>query len=167
MRKRFETQLGFNQKPIEEVKFPKRSRDEMPPVLAGLQWMFINPEVNEAVFSILESKMGANRLRMGRPGMDLWHILVLGVVRLALGCDYDRLEYLVHYDRLLREIMGLEGSFDDDFGSTFQQKTISENVCYVDDEMLLEINQVVAKYGRELFKKKRKKSSRLKPIVMF
>ena len=53
MRKRFDTQLGFNQKPIEQVKLPKKSRDEMPPVLAGLQWMFITPQVNEAVFSIL------------------------------------------------------------------------------------------------------------------
>ena len=39
----------------------------------------------------------------GRPGLDLWHILVLGVVRLALGCDYDRLAYLANYDALLRQ----------------------------------------------------------------
>ena len=48
----------------------------------------------------------------GRPGMDLWHIFVLGVIRLGLGCDYDRLEHIANYDNLVRQIMGLP-RFDD------------------------------------------------------
>ncbi len=94
MRKRFEVQLALGQRPIERVVLPVRSRDELPPVLAGLQWIFQTPELNRQIFELLEKKVVGAKKATGRPGLDLWHILVLGVVRLALDCDYDRLEYL-------------------------------------------------------------------------
>ena len=131
MRKRFEAQYNFTQTPIELVRIPEKSRDELPPVLAALQWIFKTPEVNEQIFKLLEDKVCGNKKQTGRPGMDLWHILVLGVVRLSLNCDYDRLEYLVHYDALLREIMGLKPTFEGEFGKGFHQKTIIENIGYV------------------------------------
>ena len=154
MRNRFEVQLRFNQTPIEHVKIPTKSRDELPPVLAALQWIFITPEINEQIFKLLEDKVCGAKKQTGRPGMDLWHILVLGVVRLTLDCDYDRLEYLLHYDGLMRQIMGLEPNFEGKFGKGFHQKTIIENVCHVDEELLMQINKIVVKAGRELFKKK-------------
>ena len=33
---------------------------------------------------------------VGRPGMDLWQILVLGVLKQGLGCDFDRLHDLTN-----------------------------------------------------------------------
>ncbi len=128
MRKRFEVQLRLDQTPIEKVVIPEKSRDKLPPILATLKWIFITPEINEQIFKLLEGRVSRDKKNTGRPGMDLWHILVLGIVRLALDCDYDRLEYLVHYDGLLRRIMGLDSSFSGEFGSGFHQKTISENV---------------------------------------
>jgi len=47
MRKRFEAQLKLGQTPIELVSIPLKSRDELPPTLAGLQWIFSTPEINE------------------------------------------------------------------------------------------------------------------------
>ena len=117
-------------------------------MLRGLQWIFQTPEVNEQIFALLEQKVTGAKQATGRPGMDLWHVLVLGGVRLALDCDYDRLEYLVHYDKLLRQIMGLEGSFSGKFGHGFHHKTISENVCHVDEALLTEINAIVVTAGR-------------------
>jgi IS5 family transposase len=154
MRQRFERQLDLGQIPIEEVPIPPKSRDELPPVLRGLQWIFQTPEVNEHILQLLEQKVQGTKQETGRPGMDLWHVLVLGIVRLALDCDYDRLEYLVHYDTLLRRIMGLESHFRGEFGKGFHQKTLSENVCHVDEALLAEINAIVVKAGRPLFKKK-------------
>ena len=52
MRKRFDAQLHLGQTPIESLKIPLKSRDELPPVLAGLQWIFTTPAVNEKVFRI-------------------------------------------------------------------------------------------------------------------
>ena len=154
MRKRFNTQLALGQTPIELVKLPTQSRDELPPVLAGLQWIFTNPHINEEIFELLEKRVNKDKKKTGRTGMDLWHILVLGVTRLALDCDYDRLEYLVHYDGLMRQIMGLDKEFKGDFQKGFHHKTISENVCHVDEDLLQEINLIVAREGRKLFKKK-------------
>jgi hypothetical protein len=154
MRKRFDRQLDIGQTAIEKVKIPTQSRDELPPVLAGLQWIFTTPSIHEQIFSLLEERIKGEKADTGRPGMDLWHVRVLGVVRLALDCDYDRLEYLVHYDGLLRQIMGLESSFREEFGQGFHQKTISENVCHVDAELLEEIDEIVVKAGRSLFKRK-------------
>ena len=153
MRKNFEIQLELGQPAIEDVVLPKRSRDELPPLLKGLQWIFKTPELNEAIFQLLENAVvGSKQSTTGRPGMDLWHILVLGVVRLGLNCDYDRLEHIANYDSLVRQIMGLPA-----LGShvSFHHKTISENVCHLDEELLNRINALVARHGLEHFKKKR------------
>jgi hypothetical protein len=151
MRKRFEVQLELGLPAIEEVILPKNSRDELPPLLKGLQWIFKTPELNEAIFELLEGTVVSNKQsNTGRPGMDLWHILVLGVVRLGLNCDYDRLEHIANYDGLVRQIMGLPA-----LGSevSFHHKTISDNVCYFDEELLEKINALVVRYGLEHFKK--------------
>jgi len=153
MRKRFEVQLGLGQTPIERVVLPARSRDELPPVLAGLQWVFQTPELNGQIFDLLEKKVVGDKKATGRPGLDLWHILVLGVVRLALDCDYDRLEHLANYDGLLRQILGLNPMLSD-LEKPFHYKTLSENVCHVDEDLLLQINALVVQAGRGAFKKK-------------
>jgi len=154
MRQRFERQLDLGQIPIEEVPIPPKSRDELPPVLRGLQWIFQTPEINEQIFQLLEQRVTGGKQATGRPGMDLWHVLVLGVVRLALDCDDDRLAYVVHYDTLLRRIMGLESHFRGAFGKGFHQKTLSEHVCHVDEALLGQINEIVVKAGWSVFKKK-------------
>ena len=153
MRKRFEVQLRLGTTAIEKVSLPLRSRDELPPVLAGLQWIFQTPELNRQVFELLEKKVVGVKKATGRPGLDLWQILVFGVVRLALGCDYDRLAYLANYDVLLRQILGLAPMLSDQ-EKIFHQKTLSQNVCHVDEEVLREINTLVAQAGRAVFKKK-------------
>ena len=85
MRRRFEVQLALGRTPIERVNIPLKSRDELPPILAGLQWVFQTPEINEKIFALLEAKWMEGKKATGRPGMDLWQILVLGVVRLGTG----------------------------------------------------------------------------------
>ena len=67
-------------------------------MLRGLPWIFQTPEINEQIFQLLEQRGTGGKQATGRPGMDLWHVLVLGVVRLALDGDDDRLAYVVHSD---------------------------------------------------------------------
>ena len=67
MRKRFEVQLALGKTPIERVVLPLKSRDELPPILAGLQWIFQTPEVNSRIFVLLESKLIAGKKATGRP----------------------------------------------------------------------------------------------------
>jgi len=153
MRRRFDVQPALGQIPIERVHLPLKSRDELPPILAGLQWIFQTPEINEEIFALLESKLIAGKKATGRPGLDLWHILVLGVVRLGLDCDYDRLEDLANHHTLLRQILGLP-PLPTAEEKPFHYKTLSENVCHLDEETLAQINALIAQAGRELFKKK-------------
>ncbi|MCI0351556.1 MAG: ISNCY family transposase [Acidobacteriales bacterium] len=159
MRRRFDVQLALGQTPIEKILLPLKSRDELPPILAGLQWIFQTPEINEQIFGLLEQKLLAGKKATGRPGMDLWQILVLGVVRLGLDCDYDRLEDLANHHALLRQILGL-AAVRGDQEKPFHYKTLSENVCQVDEELLSQINAIVVQAGRPLFKK----NGRAEPI---
>jgi hypothetical protein len=152
MRKRFECQLELGQTAIERIQIPLKSRDELPPILAGLQWIFLTSEVNEAVFQVLEEKIQGTKKQTGRMGMDLWHILVLGVTRLGLDCNYDRLEHHANYDVLLREILGIPTLKEG--GRSFHHKTLSQNACLVDEELLTQVNAIVAIHGRKEFKKK-------------
>ena len=152
MRQRFECQTDLGQTPIAQVVIPLKSRDELPPVLAGLQWIFCTPAANHAVFELLEKKvLGGKHAHTGRPGMDLWHILVLGVVRLCLDCDYDRIEHIAQYDGLVRQIMGMP-----QFGVDpvpLHHRTISDNICHVDADLLSAINAIVVLHGQPLLKK--------------
>src|SRR5688572_8968003 len=155
MRRRFDVQLALGQVPIERVHIPLKSRDELPPILAGLQWIFQTPEINEQVFATLELKVVGGKKATGRPGLNLWQILVLGVVRLGLDCDYDRLEDLANHHTLLRQILGLP-PVPAPNEKPFHHKTLSENVCHLDEEVLAQINAIIAQSGRGLFKKKKK-----------
>jgi len=57
MRQRFEQQMNLRTVAISDVKFSLKSRDELPPVLMALQYIFITPELNEKVFALLEKKI--------------------------------------------------------------------------------------------------------------
>ncbi len=153
MRQRFEVQLSLGQVPIEKVVIPLKSRDELPPILAGLQWIWQTPEVHAQVFALLEAKINAGKKATGRPGLTLWQILVLGIVRLGLDCDYDRLEHLANYDALLRQILGLS-PVRAGHEKPFHHKTLADNASLVDEELLSQMNAVVVAAGRPLFKKK-------------
>lgn len=163
MRQRFEQQLSLGRVPISEVTFPLKSRDELPPVLMALQHIFVTPELNEAIFSLLENKICDGKNKTGRKGMDLWHILVLSVVRHALSTNWDRLEYLSNYDQLLRQILGVHSTvFDEASKIEFHYQTILDNVSLIDENLLQQINHLVVEAGHSLVKKKDQEALRLK-----
>ena len=155
MRKRFEQQMSLGAVSISEIIIKTKSRDEMPPVLVALQQIFTTPELNEPIFSLLEDKLVKPKKKTGRPGMDLWHILVLAVVRHTLNTNWDRMEYLSNNDKSLRQILGVHvGSFNSE-EMEFAYQTIVDNVSQIDEEMLYKINDIVVSYGHKLLKKKK------------
>lgn len=50
MRQRFEQQLSLRTVAIQDARFPLKGRDELPPVLKALRYIFITPELNEKMF---------------------------------------------------------------------------------------------------------------------
>lgn len=162
MRQRFEQQNTLGITPVSEIKFPLRSRDELPPVLKGLQHIFVTPELNEKIFSLLEEKICNGKKPTGRKGMDLWHILVLAVVRHTLDTNWDRLEHIANYDILTRQTLGVHVT---DFGieqEEFCYQTIVDNVSLLDATLLQKINLLVVQHGFDLLKKKEDEALRLK-----
>ena len=154
MRQRFEVQLALGAVPIERVEIPTRTRDERPPTLAALQWVFATPEVSREVFELLENRLLRNDLSKGRPGMDLWQILVLGVVRLTLDLNYDRLHHVANYDSLVRQLLG-QPAFDTTL--QFKLSTLKENVALLSEDLLEKINVVIARHSGQVIKKKRRR----------
>ena len=92
MRLVVDTQFQIGQGPIDEIQFNPKSRDDIPAVLRGLQGLYMDDTARTKFFEILEKRLLPDTdLQRGRPGMSLWRILVLGVVKMAIDCDFDRL----------------------------------------------------------------------------
>ena len=154
MRQRFQQQMNLRTVAIADVKFPLKSRDELPPVLKALQYIFITPALNEKVFHLLEQKICKDKKQTGRKGMDLWHILVLAVARHTLSTNWDRLEHLANYDQLVREILGVHSTAFSDDKIEFAYQSILDNVQLIDEELLRQINLLIVEAGHSLLKKK-------------
>jgi hypothetical protein len=156
MRQRFEQQMSLRTAAIAGVKFPLRSRDELPPVLMALQYIFVTPELNGKVFALLEKKICGGKKKTGRKGMDLWHILVLAVVRHACNTNWDTLETWSNYNGLVRRVMGVHATaFVEDEKIEFNYQNILDNVSLVDEPPLHDINLLVVGAGHKLVKKKK------------
>lgn len=163
MRQRFEQQMNLRTVAIADIKFPLKSRDELPPVLKALQYVFIMPELNEKVFCLLEQKICKDKKQTGRKGMDLWHILVLAVVRHTLSTNWDRLEDMANYHELIRQVMGVHATaFIEDEKIEFAYQSILDNVQLIDEELLQQINALIVEAGHSLLKKKEQEELRLK-----
>lgn len=157
MRKRFEPTLDFGQTPIHLVKLPLDSRDELPPVLRALQWIHSQPVLLDKVLDVIEKVvLGDKQPDVGRPGMDHWHILCLGVIRMALDADYDRLEYQANTDYLLRQILGVP-VFAVSEPQTFPHRTISNNLCLLEGAPLQKINDLLVTHGLPLLQRRGEK----------
>ena len=156
MRHHFQTQPDLQITPIEKIRLPLKSRDELPPLLAGLQWVWMHPTLKTEIFALLEAKILAGKKATGRTGMDLWQILVLGVVRLGLDADWDRMEDLANHHTLIRQMLGLPATPWDDEAKMFGHQTLRDNVALLDDVLLQQINARIAAAGREVFKKRKR-----------
>src|ERR1022692_2803719 len=154
MRQRFESQPSFQIIPIERIVLPVHSRDQLPPILAGLQWIWFHPILRAQIFQLLERIVLAGKKDTGRPGMALWQILVLGVVRLGLEADWDRMEHLANYDALVRQMLGVPAAPWGEEDKRFGHQTLRDNVALLDAELLQQINAAIAAAGREGFAKK-------------
>ena len=154
MRHAFQPQSDLQLTPIEKIRLPLKSRDELPPILAGLQWVWMHPTLKAEIFALLEAKILAGKKPTGRTGMDLWQILVLGVVRLGLDADWDRMEHVANYDTLVRQMLGVPATPWGEDAKVFGHQTLRDNVALLDEELLQQINARIAAAGRAVFAKK-------------
>lgn len=149
MRKVQECQFGLGRVPIGEIVLDPKSRDDIPAVLKGLQLLYA--QRRSELWALLEANVcPASDHRLGRPGMELWRILVLGVLKQGLDCDFDRLHELANQHRTVRAMLG-HGDFD---VGEYQYQTVVDNVNLLTPELLREVNRLVVETGRRIAKKK-------------
>ena len=136
---------------IDDVELNPKSRDDIPAVLQGVQYIHRDPDLLEEILNLLSSHLFKDRSsdgsggetaegekkinpHVGRPGMSLWCILVLAILKQGLNCDYDRLHELACKHLDVRRMMGL---CELCFGKPeFSYRTVLRNVSLVTAELL-------------------------------
>jgi transposase, IS5 family len=157
MRTVIDAQLMFGQTEISAVVLDPKSRDDIPQLLRGLQHLYTEPQLRARVFAMLEelrpARIGASGKadpNTGRPGMAQWTILVLGVLRLGLNVDYDRIQELANQHATLRQMLG-HGDWSDQ--SRYELQTLKDNLRLFTPELLDRLNQEVVRAGHQALKK--------------
>ena len=158
MRTVIDPQMSFGQVDIADIVLDPKSRDDIPQLLRGLQHLYTDPDLRKRVFAILEELLpgragaaGKASPSTGRPGMAQWRILVLGVLRLGLNADYDRIQELANQHATLRLMLGHGGWSDH---TRYELQTLKDNLRLFTPELLDRINQEVVRAGHDALKKK-------------
>jgi IS5 family transposase len=152
-------QMKLGATPIGDIKFDPKSRDDIPRILIGLQYIYVNLDVRLEVFKILEELIPDSKVfddrkanpNKGRKGMEQWTILVLGTLRLGLNDDYDRIHELANRHDQVRQMLGHSDWSDDTY---YELQTIKDNLRLFTPDILDRINQIVVRAGHTLLKKK-------------
>lgn len=145
-----EAQMKFGQVDISAIRFDLRCRDEIPQLLRGLQYMYERPHIRKEVFRILEEEVPKGSIRNGRPGMDLWQILVLCVLRANCNWDWDKIMYMANTHGQIRQMMGI-ADWD---AHSFSLQAIKDNISLLKSETLDKISVLAAGEGQNILRKK-------------
>jgi len=147
MRKVIDLQMEFWRQDIADIEFDPLSRDEIPKLLIGLQYIYTTPTIRERVSDVLRGIVPRETQETGRPGMDLWKILVLGTLRTNCNFDYDKVQEMANNHRQLRQMLGHSKK---DLDCQYALQTIKDNLPLLRPEMLDQINQIVVQAGHRI-----------------
>ncbi len=135
---------------IETLKINPKSRDDIENVLRGLQHLYVNRQRDlQRIFD--EEFFADVDWHNGRPGMDCWSILVIGVLKQGINCDFDRLQSLVDNHALIRAMLGHDDVFD---CGGYEMQTLVDNVSLLTPRMLARVGKLLAASGHEVAGKK-------------
>lgn len=149
MRETIARQLMLTEIEISHIELDFNSRDEIPCLLRGLQQLYCDPDTRMTIFDILTEHYGGGVSHdVGRPGMTLWQIFVLGTLRTVCNIDYDHLKELADNHRNLRRMLAIP---DDDF-TRFGHSTLGENLSRLTPEILQKINVAVVGAGHRFLR---------------
>ena len=151
MRKLRNRQLELGEIRIEDIKLNLKSRDGVPALLIGLQYLYSQKALRDRLFALMDECIlpGINR-KVGRPGMAMWNIQVMGVVKQGLGCDFDWLHELVNEHKTLRKFLGHIS--EDDY--LYHYQTLVDNVSLLNPKLLGKVNQLIVEAGHTIAGKK-------------
>ena len=142
MRSVFDFQACLDTVPIAEIEIDPKSRDVIIKFLYAMQQIFLDDPTREELFRILDQEYKSDtRKDRGRSGMLLWRVLLLGALKQATNCSYDRLAFFANEVGILRLMMG-HGTEDP---KRYAVQTIYDNVTALSPELLKRVNELVVK----------------------
>ena len=148
MRKAFSDQRRLDCQAISQVPLNLNCRDEIIPVLAGLQYIYSQPQLRDSILQLVAQDVNEfSRNDRGREGLDYWHILVLAAVRLGCNFDYDKLQDLAEQHRALRQIMGI-GDWQECID--FSWRRIRDNIALLQPQTLAAISHLIVEQVYQL-----------------
>jgi IS5 family transposase len=148
MRQHYESQRRFDCSPIAQVPLNWECRDEIIPVLAGLQHVYTDQKLRNKVVKLVAGDLNPDTRRdVGRKGMDDWQVVVLAAIRLGCNLDYDKLQDQAENHNALRGILGIGGWEDTD---GFTARCIRDTLCQLKPETIAKLNSVIVSCGQEL-----------------
>ena len=151
MRHTLHPQLEIGASQIADIRIDPKSRDDIPALLIGLQHLYIDEALRGRLFDLLEREMIPDvDLNNGRPGMHLWSILVMAVLKQGLNCDFDRLQGLVNHYDVIRQMLG-HSIYSEERYSVQQLK---DNVGLLTPAVLSKVGDLVVESGHRVSKKK-------------
>ena len=155
MRKPFSSQTRFDCQTITKVKLNQKCRDEIIPILRGLQHVYGQPQLRDEILHLVAQDVNEHsRHDRGREGLDYWHITVLAAVRLGCDLDYDKLQDLAEQHRALRQIMGI-GDWQEHVD--FNWRRIRDNVCLLKVETVEAVSHCIVDEAYRLYPEAAKK----------
>ena len=142
-------QLRFGQLPPEDIYLNLDSNDHVMRTMMGLMLVRKDQEAMERVIALLRSEQRSRvgyRLG-GRPGMDRWTALTLGLIKQNMRCDFDTLVMLANSHNELRQFLGHSDIRDK---ALYARRTVIDNVNKFTPELLDAINVEIVKCGHKL-----------------
>jgi len=148
MRVGFQEQLRLGCAAVAEVKLNLDCRDEIVPLLRGIQQVYANAPLRGAILRLIARDVNPNSsASLGRTGLDYWQIFVLAAVRLGCNPDYDKLQDLAENHANLRAVLQV-GPLDSQV--SFDWRRLRNNVCKLRPETLERINELIVAHGHKL-----------------
>ena len=142
--------MGIGETGISNVELDLNSRDEIPKVLTGLQYIYTNNTLWNEIFPILEgiTPEGIDP-NNGREGMSYWNLLVLATLRLNCNWDYDKLKEMADQHANIRRMLGISLL---DWNKPYSLQTLKDNTALLTPETLALINRKVVQHGHRLLR---------------
>lgn len=140
-------QMQFGEVDPGFVFIDPKNRDELTHVLIGLQSVHADEELRQILFQELESLIPEYQTgKGGRPGLSMWEIFVLAVVRLCCNWDYDTLKSQADHHGQLRQILGVGWAEN----RSYPLQTLRDNLSLLTVEVIARLNVKIVKGGHRI-----------------
>ena len=145
-------QLKLGEVRIEDIDLDRKSRADIPALLIGLQYLYSQEALRDRIFALMDEYIlpGIGK-KVGHPGMEMWRILVMAVVKQGLGCEFSYLNELVDQHKTLRKFLGHTDVKDD---RHYHYQTLVDDVSLLNPKLLQKVNQLIVESGHVVARKR-------------